>query len=233
MTAAARKKAVREAGETIMQLILDSPGVLDAIAHDVIEAKVTDGELIWTQSLLVGPGLEIQPKGSLRTLEDAIDAALDAIEAGNLNRAKNILEATIPAPEDEPPVPAAAQEPEEAGGDEDDAEEVAEGAPEVEEDGEPEAEAATEAPRRRRRTAPEPEAEEPTGRRRLGRPADFPELDQEYTCINEDEDGDPCGAVMSGNQAQISYTRFRVKLCEECLATYDPLKVKNALVKAP
>jgi hypothetical protein len=187
----------------------------EAVAEAVIARKVKAGELIRAEDMMVGPGLALHPAGLVQRLETAIDDALDALDDGSPTRATAILEATLP----EPVEPAADGEQDDVDG----ADEVEAPEPEAQ----PEVEAPSQEASRRRRPRPESEgAPLPPP----GRPAGFPNLDGEYECASVDSDGNVCGDKITGKQAQLSVTRFRVRLCRDCMEVYDPLEAAMVAV---
>lgn len=199
------RRALRSAGDRLIAVIFADEQLSEAVAEVVIDRKVAAGELVRAESLMVGPGLALHPAGLVQRLEAAIDDALDALDDGSPSRATAILEATLP----EPAAPPQAEPIDE---DED---------PDSDSEPQPQVAAVEDLPARRRRARPEGEEAPPPP---PGRPAGFPDIDGEYECASVDTEGVVCGDKISGKQAQLSVTRFRVRLCRDCMEVYDPLE---------
>lgn len=204
-----------------MAFVEADPGIVELLADAHIEQLLAEGELVRSEDLAVGK-YEFQPIGKVEQLELAIDAALDALQKGNVRDAVVHLESTFPPEEpddldddtvdaevieDEPPAQDL-ETPALGPGDPD---------PAPEGEGEP-------GPRRRHRPPPaDPDAEPVDGAPAAeGRPAEMPYLDRSYECVGVDVEGNVCGAIVPGAKAQFSFIRFQKVLCSTgCLPHYN------------
>lgn len=208
-----REKVIRAAGEKLVAALLADQDLVEQVSHTTIQAQLASGDLVRAEDLRFGQ-FEMTPIGKVSSLETAIDEALDHLQAGRVKDAQRILLDTIPPEPAEATPAAAAPEP------------AAEPEPEPEAEPEPGPEPETEKPavdpaaRRRRPKAVVPDPQE--GIPAPNRPVNLPKLDRQYDCKGNDEDGDACGAVISGEQAQFSVSRFRTELCPDCLTGWNP-----------
>lgn len=202
-------------GLRLVAFIQADPGLVQLIAHDYVAKLVESGDLIWGADLQTG-AYEFIRAGRKEQLELAIDAALDALDQGNVREAVDQLASTLPPEAEDPDAEVADAEVIDDDEPAPDLEQAALGPGEGDDEGDVDP---PPPPAARPRHRPKPA--EPAAEGRRGRPSGMPHTGQAYDCVGTHADGTVCGARVAGEAAQFSHVRFGVILCSRCLPLYD------------